>query len=291
MSIVAGEDSSIKSPPKFGLALGGGGARGLAHIGVLKVLEDAGIRVHCLAGTSMGGVIAAGYATGMTADELEQEAKDTAQVRKMVRLADPGLPNAGLMRGRRLQQYFESRLGDRTFDDLVYRLALVAVDLNSRKEVILRNGSLSRALRATTAVPGLFAPVEFDGYRMVDGALLNNVPVDAVRELGADVVLAVDVQPPPGQGNRNFLEDVRWIPSGVAATFATLDQAVTIMLERMQEDRLQRWPPDLLIRPSMSANINMLVGYGRVFELVRAGMQATQEQLPVIAQLLKQEPS
>ena len=137
------------SNPCVGLALSGGGPRGLAHIGVLRVLERQGIPVDVLAGTSMGGIIAAGYAAGLSPEELEQEALATARIRRLFRLIDPGRPDAGLMRGQRIQAYFEEILDSMTFDDLKIPLALVAVDLNAQSEVIMTEGSLPLALRAT----------------------------------------------------------------------------------------------------------------------------------------------
>ena len=148
--------------PRIGLALGGGGARGLAHIGVLRALERAGIHVDCLAGTSMGAVVAAGYAGGMSPAELEQEAEAATRLRHLLSLADAGVPDGGLLRGRRLAGYFERCMRQTSFADLRLPLAVVAVDLNTRREVVLRDGPVALALRATTAVPGLFAPFRFE---------------------------------------------------------------------------------------------------------------------------------
>ena len=169
---------------QLGIALGGGGARGLAHIGVLRALESANIRPDYLTGTSMGGVIAAAYASGLGSDEMEQIALEFASVRKLLKLADPTLPRRGLFHGDRLVTFFEQHMQGRTFADLRVPLTLVAVDLNSGQEVHLREGSVTEAVRATVSVPGLLAPVERDEQRLVDGGLLNNVPVDVVVEMG-----------------------------------------------------------------------------------------------------------
>jgi NTE family protein len=183
MSNSLGTDLNPIHKPRLGLALSGGGARGLAHIGVLKILAREGIPIDCLSGTSMGGVIAAGYAAGMSPMDMEREAIATTRLRKLIRLADPGIPDPGLLRGQRLLEYFESLLGKRTFAELEYPLALVAVDMIARQEVVLSEGTVSLALRATTAIPGLISPVETDGMQLVDGGLLDNLPVDAVRNL------------------------------------------------------------------------------------------------------------
>jgi len=183
-----------KKPPRtVGLALSGGGARGLAHIGVLKVLEREGIPIDYLAGTSMGGVIAAGCAAGLSPEFMEQEALRMTSLRRLLALADPSLPRRGLFEGQKVHEYFIGHLGDRTFDDLRVPLTLVAVDLNTGREVFLSQGQVADAVRATVALPGIFRPVERDGQLLVDGGLLDNLPADAARHIGADVVIAVDV--------------------------------------------------------------------------------------------------
>ena len=172
------DEYTLNSKPKLGLALSGGGARGVAHIGVLRVFEEVGIQPDCLSGTSMGGVIAAGYAAGMSTYQLEEVVVEFAKFRTMMRLADPTLPRSGLFQGKRLLEFMEEYLEGKKFADLSVPLTLVAVDLNSGQEVHLRDGSVAGAVRATISVPGLLSPVERDGMQLVDGGLLNNLPVD-----------------------------------------------------------------------------------------------------------------
>ncbi|MGD2251572.1 MAG: patatin-like phospholipase family protein [Anaerolineales bacterium] len=274
------------SRPMLGLTLGGGGARGLAHIGVLKVFEREGIPVDFLAGTSMGGIIAAAYAAGLTADDLREEAATITRFINMIRLMDPGLPRNGILRGKRLHRYIERRLGPLSFRQLKCPLALIAVDLNSRREVVLREGSLATAVRATIAVPGLFTPVESGGCRMVDGGLLNNLPVDAARALGADVVVAVDIQPCLNRDFEGGFSGTRWIPAGLAQTLSTLDEALSVLLARAQEINLQQHPPEVLIRPEFLRHANAIIGYGRVDELVAAGELAAEVALPTLQHLM-----
>lgn len=264
---------------RVGLALSGGGARGLAHIGVIKALERAGIPIDCLTGSSMGGVIAAAYACGLSTEELEEEAGSISRIRQFLRLADPGIPNAGLLRGQRLQAYFENRLGKRTFADLDRPLALVAVDLNSRQEVVMREGPISVALRATTALPGLFMPLEMEGMRLVDGGVLNNLPVDVARMMGAKVVIGVDVEPDPEDIPGSWETRSRWMPSGLARTFVVLDETTRLMMRVIQEAKMQQYPPDVIIRPILPSGINVIAGYKRVAELVAAGEKATEGML------------
>lgn len=272
---------------RVGLVLSGGGARGLAHIGAIKALERANVPIDFLAGASMGGVIAAAYACGLSPEEIEQEAGSLARIRQFLRLTDPGFPDSGLLRGQRLQAYFESHLGKRTFADLDLPLALMAVDLNTRKEVVLQEGPIATALRATTAVPGLFMPLELEGMRLVDGGLLNNLPVDVARKKGSKIVLAVSVDPDPEDIPSSWESESRWLPGGLARTFMILDEATRLMMNVIQEAKMQQYPPDVVIRPSLPRGINVLAGYGRVADVVAAGETATEGLLPEIQVLLR----
>jgi len=281
------ESGSTPEPGfKIGLALSGGGPRGLSHIGVLKVLEREGIPVDVLAGTSMGGVIAAGYAAGLSPEDIEREAMSTARLRRLLRLIDPGLPEAGLLRGQRIQSYFEELLGPLTFSDLRTPLALVAVDLNTQQEVILTEGSLSLAIRATISVPGIFMPVEFDGQRLVDGGVLDNLPVAATQHLGADITIAVDVESDPSRGQEDRHNEYGLLPNGLASTLAIVDEVSQLMMRTIKENNLSRNPPNVLIRPIPPKGVNLFAGYGRVRELIQIGEQAAEEALPAIREHL-----
>jgi len=265
--------------PLVGLALSSGGARGLAHIGVLKVLAREGIPVNCLAGTSMGGVIAAAYATGMSPAEIESEALATTRWRNLARLADLSLPRQGLFRGNRLLAYFERHFGQRIFADLDLPLALVSVDLNTGQEIILREGPVALAVRATVALPGLLAPVEVDGRRLADGGLLNNLPADVARQIGAEIVIAVDVSPKRGEV---WLNHIRWAPEGVAETLQVLSESLSVMMSAINEQKLRQARPEVLIRPAIPAGINTVAGYNRADELIDAGERAAEAALPCI---------
>ena len=273
--------------PSIGLVLSGGGARGIAHIGVLRVLEREGIPVDYLAGTSMGGVIAAGYAAGMSPLDLEREALAATRKRHLLRLADPSLENGGVNRGQRLLAFFKQELGERTFSELRLPLALVAVDLNSHQEVVLQNGPVALALRATTSLPGLFMPVEMNGWRLVDGGILNNLPVDVVRRMGAEMVIAVDIGSPPKAGIGYWIGNQHWIPGGISTTLKVLEDTLSTLLITIQENKLRQFPPDVLICPDLPININAVVGYDRVSELVSAGECAAKSHLGEIKSLLR----
>ena len=273
--------------PSVGLALSGGGARGLAHIGVLRALEREGIPVDYLAGTSMGGVIAAGYAAGMSSADLERESLAITQKRHMVRLADLGLPNGGLIRGERVLAFFKKEFGDKTFAELNLPLAVVAVDLNSHQEVVLREGPVALALRATTSLPGLFKPVEINGMRLVDGGVLNNLPVDVVSQMGAEVIIAVDIGLSQEDGIGQWIGNHRWVPEGIANTLEVLDDTFYALRIAGQRNRLHQFTPDVLICPELPANVNAIVGYGRVKELITMGEQAAEDHIAEIKTLLQ----
>jgi NTE family protein len=286
MGMSGNNDMESNEEIRVGLVLSGGGARGLAHIGAIKALERAGVPIDFLAGSSMGGIIAAAYASGMSPDEMEQEASSLSRIRQFLRLADPGMPNAGLLRGKRLQAYFESHLGMRTFAELDRPLALMAVDLNSHQEVVFREGPIAVALRATTALPGLFMPLEWEGMRLVDGGVLNNLPVDVARKIGAQIVIAVDVNPHPEDVYTTWGTESRWIPKGLTRTFMVLDEATRLMMGVIQDVKMEQYPPDVIIRPNLPDGINVFAGYKKIFDLVVAGEKATEGVLEDIQDLL-----
>ena len=265
----------------FGLTLSGGGARGLAHIGVLRALENANIRPDYLTGTSMGGVIAAGYAAGLSPDDLGQIALKYASVRKLWGLADPTLPRRGLFQGERLLAFFEKHLQGSTFADLRIPLILIAVDLNSGQEVYLQEGSVAEAVRATISVPGLLAPVKNNGRRLVDGGLLNNLPVDVVRAMGANVTLGVDVYSP--KASSSFWQELgqkRFLSETVGELIAVLGDSLDLLIQQQCVNKLQKNPPDFLIYPDIPVDVTVVTGYHRAADLITLGEEAATAILP-----------
>jgi len=268
---------------KLGLALSGGGARGLTHIGVLKALETSGLQPDYLAGTSMGGVIAAAYASGMSPGEMEHIANEHSAARKLLRMADPAITINGLFQGGRLLDFFEQYLNGSTFDDMRIPLTLVAVDLNSGQEVHLREGSVTEALRATVSIPGLLAPVERDGQRLVDGGLLNNLPVDVVREMGADVVLAVDVSPPTETFSyKQAFENKRFLSGSLGGLIAVLGDSINILIRQQRKTKLIQSPPDILLSPTISPDVNAITDYHKAGPLISLGEEITR---PILSDL------
>ena len=266
---------------KLGLALSGGGARGLTHIGVLKALENANIRPDYLTGTSMGGVIAAAYASGLSPGEIEQIALKYASVRKLWGLADLTLPRRGLLQGERLLAFFEKHMQGCTFADLRVPLTLIAVDLNSRQEVHLQEGSVAEAVRATVSIPGLLAPVEQNGQRLVDGGLLNNLPVDVVQAMGADVTLGVDVY--SNNGGPSFWQELgqtRVLSQTIGELITVLGESLNLLIHQQSANKLQKSPPNFLIHPDIPVDVTVVTGYHRAAELISLGEEATTPILP-----------
>jgi len=273
--------------PKVGLALSGGGARGLAHIGVLKVLEREGIPVDFLAGTSMGGIIAASYAAGLSPEFMAAEAQRMGQLRNLITLMDRSLPRLGLFEGQKVQEYLAKHLGDITFDELKIPLALMAVDLETGEEVVLRTGRVVDAVRATISLPGVFAPFRLDGRLLVDGGILNNLPADVVREMGADVVIAVDVGARLEEMPRFLEAEEKRLPlTQIPLIIETLRRTVGIMEGRISAQKLAQARPDVLIRPELNDDFGLFAGFNQATECIAAGKEAAVAAIPDIRQAL-----
>jgi len=179
---------------KVGLALGGGAARGLAHIGVLQALSSNSIPVHMIAGTSAGAVVGAAYANQASPQALKEMASSMG-FRDWASLADIRLPHGGLIAGNRIKSLLKVIIGDVDFKDLKIPFACIACDLYNGEEVIMKEGPVLEAVRASISIPLVFLVVKHNGRFLVDGGLVNQVPVNVARQMGADIVVAVNVIP------------------------------------------------------------------------------------------------
>jgi NTE family protein len=188
--------SQVKDNMKIGYALGGGAARGLSHIGVLKVLHEHGISPDIITGTSIGALIGALYAGGLDPNDIERLALGL-DWKKLLYLADMTLPLNGLLQGKRVVSLLKSIMGDTTFSKLRCAFACVTTDIISGEQVVLTDGLLIEAVRASISIPGIFTPVAIGGRYLVDGGLVNTVPVSVCREMGAQYVIGVNVIPEP----------------------------------------------------------------------------------------------
>ncbi len=180
-----------------GLVLGAGGARGLAHIGVIRVLEREGITVDVVAGSSMGALVSAAWATGRSANELEQIALQVKNKRAFLKLLNPMFPGAGLIRGWSVYNFLNSIVNGLTFDDTVIPVKIVASDVNTIEEVVFERGKLVDAIRASISIPGVFRPVLYKGRTLMDGGLASPVPVNVLLQAGISKIIAVNTFPNP----------------------------------------------------------------------------------------------
>jgi len=193
---------------KIGLALGGGGARGLAHIGVLEVLEREEIPIDMIAGTSAGALVGAAYAQGIDITQMKNLAIEWG-AKRLSLLADPALPKTGLVRGRKIEDMMKSIIGDIEFGDLKLPFACVATNIITGQEVIINQGSVLEGVRASISVPIIFTVAKLKGRYLVDGGLVNPVPVSVLKDMGADFVIAVTLTPRPSEAFKQvYLEEL-----------------------------------------------------------------------------------
>ena len=258
------------APRRIGLALGGGAARGWAHVGVLEALEEAGIRPGCIAGTSIGALIGAIYASGGI--DGVRALVQGVDWKRMLALVDPVLPRTGLIDGRRVEDLVRAHVREPRIEDLPIPFAAVATDLTTATEVVIDRGDIAEAVRASVSVPGLFTPVRSDARTLVDGGLLNPVPVSVTRAMGADWVIAVDVNPAvEGEG-----------PYRPGSLLGVLVSTVAVTEVATTRLRLAAEPPDLLIRPRVG-HIRFL-DFSRGRESVAAGHEAARDAIaPLVA--------
>ena len=250
--------SAPRRRPRIGLALGGGAARGFAHVGVIQVLEEAGLRPDLIAGTSAGSLVAALYASGKSGAQLQQIALSMDEAT----FADWTLPffGRGLLRGEALGRYVNAQVGARLIEDMVMPLGIVATDLNTGDGILFRRGDTGQAVRASSAVPAVFQPVRISGHDYVDGGLVAPVPVRHAREMGAELVIAVDISSAP-QGN----------PAG--DTLQVLLQTFAIMGKTINSHELRG--ADVLVRPSLNGlKAADFATRGRAIEAGRIAMLA-----------------
>ncbi|MDY0087511.1 MAG: patatin-like phospholipase family protein [Coriobacteriia bacterium] len=253
--------------PKLGYALSGGAVRGAAHLGFLSVFEEAGIRPDLIAGTSAGAIVGAGYAAGLSVEQMSErvEASTWRQV-----TGSPRVPTLSVFDTTPLHKWLGGVLGDVEFEDLHVPLAAVTCNIVDGTMVVLRTGRVVDAVVASSAIPGLFAPLERDGMFLVDGGVVNNLPVDVAKTIGADVVIAVDVSPLREVRKPENLRDV-------------LTSTVSIMSSgRQLESRRQA---DYLVVPDTATFSTW--DFGRVQEIIHAGRTAALTVVPEVLALLK----
>ncbi|MCR4401693.1 MAG: patatin-like phospholipase family protein [Firmicutes bacterium] len=270
-----GENHGCRLRRGVGLALGSGAARGLAHIGVLKVLEREGIPIRALSGASMGALVGGLYAAGMPLAEMEKHALAVTK-RSVLAWIDPIPPRQGFIVGKRIQDLLRSFIGNVRFSELKIPLAVVAADVLTGEETILRDGDVVDAIRASISIPVVFVPVQLGGRMLVDGGVVNPVPVDQIRVLDRSAVaVAVSVLP---KLERKHVEK----PRTADIVLNTLD----IMQMRLFEFR--RGEAEVVIEPDVSFATG--IEFWEARELIARGEQAAIEALPSIRKALGRWP-
>lgn len=269
--------------PKVGLALSGGAAKGLAHIGVLKALNEAQIPIDMIAGTSMGAMIGACFAKDGEITTVEEVALNTGW-QQLARLLDPKLSflGKGLIRGQRIEALLHSLIGDAEFDDLRIPFAAVATDVNAGHEVVITKGSVVRAVRASISIPGIFVPVAFNGKCLVDGGLTNPVPADVLRDMGATFVIAVNVVAAPSPSKRASDSPQENEAAEIPNIFNILLQSLYIMEYEIIRHRILK--ADIIITPDV--NHIEAFEFHKGDEAILAGYEAAKEALPQIQKLI-----
>ena len=296
--------------PLIGLALGSGAARGWAHVGVIRALEQAGIRPDLVCGTSIGALVGGAYAAGEF-DRLEQWALGMG-IKDVIAFLDVSL-SSGLLKGDRLMDFLRHNSMDRPIEELATPFAAVATSLRTGAEVWLRQGSTFDAVRASIAVPGLLAPTLREGELLVDGGLVNPVPVSLARAMGADVVIAVDLgsdilgrhlrTPPPGEAPAGEAgEWMRKLQDNLGALFPAhspdqpkmpsmldvLATSINIMQVRISRSRMAGEPPDLVVAPRL-AHFGLL-DFHRAKEAIEEGRRAVERVAHNLPALSNQAP-
>ncbi len=252
--------------PKIGLALGAGSARGVAHLGVLEAFEEAKIEIDLLAGTSIGSIIAGFYAAGI----------DLAMTKKLAinftwdQLNDYTVPKKGLMSGEKVKEFIELLTKDKTFSELEIPFSVVATDIERGEEVIINQGKVAEALRASMSIPGIYVPYELEGRTLVDGAVLNRVPVQVVEKMGADIVVGVNV-------TQNLVNE------NVKNIFDVILNSIDIMQQEITNHK--NIGADLEINPDVE-NIDSR-SLEQAEECIELGYQAAKKQMPKLEKIIK----
>ena len=270
----AGPHRQLAAPRPLALVLSGGSARGFAHVGVIKVLEREGLKPDLIVGTSAGGIVGALYASGMSAAQLEEEARSADSGRML----DPDwmglatLQSFGLMRGEGLSEFINEKVKRRKLEELPIPFAAVAVDLRTGKLAAFNHGDTGVAVRASSAVPGVFTPVPLRDGLYADGGLVSPLPAATARAMGAKIVIAVDVVYPPGD-------------SVISNPFSVLFQTFLIQTYRLREYELK--DADIVIAPLLRTAGQL--SFSDRDWIIRAGEEAASAALPKIRALLRSQ--
>ena len=235
---------------KIGLALGGGAALGAAHIGVLRAFDELGLKISCISGNSIGALAASLYAFGIDWEEQQELSKDM----KWLEISNISISKYGLLSNKKIGQKIINAIGDEDFKNARIPLAIVASNLNTGEKIVLKEGNVAKAVMASTAIPGVFKPVEIDGKLLVDGGIVENVPVSLLADLGAELKIGVNLN-----GKRKYKK-----PENL---FSVLINSYYTLIDNLSKVHTSK--ADLVIEPDLSAyslidtsNTNKLIEIG-----------------------------
>jgi len=292
---------SLERKLKIGIALGSGGAKGLAHIGVLKVLKKYGIELDMIAGTSMGAVIGAAYATGMPVEEIEALARRFFSSSSVFSVHNFHFFQESLIRPDDIKKSFYAFVGEKRFEDCKIKFVSVGIDLESGQEILLSKGKLLDSIEASSAYPGVFPPVFVDGHYMVDGGLLNPTPVNYLREENMDVIVGVHLS---NLSTKQFISGMVFDkyykkPEGMLKKHGVLERArlnMTLMIQVLMRsvEVAQKLNskivflsshPDLIVKP-YTEDIGAFQ-FERIEEAIKSGEDAMEKEMPNLLQIIE----
>ena len=265
-----GQNTVSHTAPKpkatVALALGGGASKGFAHIGIIKVLKENNIPVKIVTGTSAGSIVGSMYASGMSPDRLELE----AEILGKTDLVDLTLSTSGFIKGEKLQNYINRKVGNRPMQQFPIKFAAVATDFESGKPVVFNVGNAGQAVRASASIPNVFQPVVIGSRKYVDGGLSQPVPVSAAKKLGANFIIAVDISARPAKN----------VSQGM---FSYLDQTINVMSQTALRQELGQ--ANVVIKPQV-LELGSVGGFDQKQRAIQLGEQAARAALPEIKRKL-----
>lgn len=281
-----------KDKLRIGVVLGGGGSRGLAHVGVLDVLVHANIQIDFIVGTSMGGIVGGLFAAGVEPTVLAERMGELGGTNVFVRNVFSGKARQNI-----IKRYLDPVLGGKTFADLAIPVTLMAVDVVQGIEVPLNEGDMLPAMLATSAVPAVFPTVEIDGRQLADGGVIDSLATHVAHAQQPDIMIAVDVYPPLEQDNswHDPLADIMGFASPLSlfsindkpSMLAAIWRSVRVMTWHLHEQRLAAHPPDLLIRPAVDGYSSL--DFRDVAGPIAAGVAAMEAHLPQLQALIAEQ--
>jgi NTE family protein len=253
--------------PKVGLALGSGGARGFAHLGVIKVLRDEGIPIDLIAGSSMGALVAAFYGAGLDVERLYK----LSRVFKRKYYLDFTVPKMGFIAGKRVKELIRIFTHGKMIEELDIPIGIVATDLMSGEKVVFKNGPIAEAVRASIAIPGIFVPEKVDGRIFVDGGVVDRIPVSVAKQMGADIVIAVDVS------------NVK-VNAEITSIFDVIIQSIDIMQMELVANR--EIASDIMIRPRVEMYNSK--AFTNIEEIITIGEEEAKKHIAKVKHCIEQ---